>query len=125
MVIRSASQIVCACLAAALAGFVLTKATLAPAQERAPETGRDHIHERAADPKACAPADRLQPDSVSPKAGLETTGENLSDRLARTDGVICPPDVGPDIRLKAPDAGTTPVIPPPGGPGGDPTVRPK
>jgi hypothetical protein len=76
------------------------------------------------DPKACAPSDRLHSDGTMTKS-RETAGESLSDKLARTDGVICPPDVGPDIRLKAPDTGTTPVIPPPGTPGGDPTVRPK
>ncbi len=78
-----------------------------------------------ADPKACAPSDRLRSDGATTTSPRETTGESLSDKLARTDGVICPPDVGPDIRLKAPDTGTTPVIPPPGTPGGDPTVRPK
>ena len=78
----------------------------------------------AADPKACAPGERLPPPR---DGGAATTGsaENLSDKLARTDGVICPPNVDPEIRLPTPDAGRTPVIPPPGGPGGDPTVRPK
>jgi hypothetical protein len=54
-----------------------------------------------------------------------TTGENLSDKLARTDGVLCPPNVDPGIRLPTPEAGRTPVIPPPGSPGGDPSVQPK
>jgi hypothetical protein len=79
----------------------------------------------AVDPKACAPGDRLQAGSPNPSAPAGTTGENLSDRLARTDGVICPPNVDPGIRVPTPDAGTTPVIPPPGSPGGDPGVRPK
>jgi hypothetical protein len=78
------------------------------------------------DPKACAPGDRLQSDQGEAKTQRETTGENLSDKLARTDGVICPPDVGPDMRLKAPETDAkTPVIPPAGAPGGDPSVRPK
>ena len=77
----------------------------------------------ASDPQACAPGERLQPGSESPKVPPGTTGESLSDRLARTDGVICPPNVGPEIRAPAPGGGRTPVIPPPGS--GDPTVRPK
>ena len=69
--------------------------------------------------------------------GTTTTGEgeqrnpapppdNLSNRLARSDGVICPPPgVDPEMKLPTPDTGRTPVIPPPGSPGGDPSVRPK
>jgi hypothetical protein len=58
-----------------------------------------------------------------------TTGERkepLGDRLAKSDGVLCPPTgVDPDIRAPTPEGGNTPVIPPPGSPGGDPNVRPK
>jgi hypothetical protein len=54
------------------------------------------------------------------------TGQALADKLARSDGVLCPPSgVDPEIRAPAPDGGRMPVIPPPGSPGGDPTVRPK
>ena len=53
-----------------------------------------------------------------------TTGEArepLGDKLARSDGVLCPPaGVDPQMRAPTPDAGNTPVIPPPGSPGGDP-----
>ena len=59
----------------------------------------------------------------------QTTGqraEPLGDKLARSDGVLCPPaGVDPEMRAPTPDAGKTPVIPPPGSPGGDPSVRPK
>jgi hypothetical protein len=79
----------------------------------------------AVDPKACAPGDRLKPGAQNPSSPSATTGESLSDKLARTDGVICPPNVDPEIRAPTPGAGKTPVIPPPGSPGGDPTVRPK
>ena len=52
--------------------------------------------------------------------------EPLSDKLARSDGVLCPPaGIDPEIRAPTPETGNTPVIPPPGSPGGDPTVRPK
>jgi hypothetical protein len=58
-----------------------------------------------------------------------TTGqraEPLGDKLARSDGVLCPPaGIDPEIRAPTPDAGNTPVIPPPGSPGGDPSIRPK
>ncbi len=68
-----------------------------------------------------------QHGSVSPEG--TTTGqraEPLSDKLARSDGVLCPPaGVDPEIRAPTPETGNTPVIPPPGSPGGDPTVRPK
>src|SRR5437763_6879729 len=67
----------------------------------------------APDTKACAPEERLQPGERSPKAP-STTGENLSDKLARTDGVLCPPNIDPDIRAPTPDVGKTPVIAPPG-----------
>jgi len=53
-------------------------------------------------------------------------GAALTDKLAKSDGVLCPPaGVDPEIRAPAPDVGRMPVIPPPGSPGGDPTVRPK
>ena len=46
---------------------------------------------------------------------------NLSDKLARSGGVICPPEhVDSEIKQPTPPGGTMPVIPPPGSPGGDP-----
>ena len=75
------------------------------------------------DPKGCAPSERLQTDGKAPEA---TAGETLSDKLARTDGVICPPNVDPEIKAPTPQSGNKmPVIPPPGSPGGDPSVQPK
>ena len=76
----------------------------------------------------CAP---MQPSPQQGTAAPEgtTTGqrtERLGDKLARSDGVLCPPSgVDPEIRAPTPDTGNTPVIPPPDSPGGDPTVRPK
>ena len=65
--------------------------------------------------------------TVSPEG--TTTGqraEPLGDKLAKSDGVLCPPaGVDPEIHAPTPDAGNTPVIPPPGSPGGDPNIRPK
>ena len=88
------------------------------------------------DPKACEPgaASRLDPPSIRPpgtsdpaKNNPRTTGsgQNLSDTLARSDGVLCPPSVDPGIHAPPPGGGRTPVIPPPGSPGGDPNVQPK
>jgi hypothetical protein len=58
-----------------------------------------------------------------------TTGqasEPLADKLAKSNGVLCPPaGIDPEIRAPTPDAGNTPVIPPPGSPGGNPNVQPK
>jgi hypothetical protein len=54
-----------------------------------------------------------------------TTDRTLSDKLNKTNGVICPPNVDPAINAPTPPSGTMPVIPPPGSPGGDPTVQPK
>jgi hypothetical protein len=58
-----------------------------------------------------------------------TTGrssEPLGDKLARSNGVLCPPTgVDPAIRAPTPEGGNMPVIPPPGSPGGNPNVQPK
>jgi hypothetical protein len=82
--------------------------------------------DRTVDPKACAPGERMPPrDGTTGQSPQSGQADNLSDKLARTDGVICPPNVGNDMRLPTPDAGRTPVIPPPGSPGGDPSVQPK
>jgi hypothetical protein len=52
-------------------------------------------------------------------------GANLSEKLSRSDGVICPPQsVDSDIVTPPPGGGRTPVIPPPGSLDRDPSVRP-
>jgi hypothetical protein len=75
----------------------------------------------------CAPTESTPQGSVAPQG--TTTGQRaelLGDKLARSDGVLCPPTgVDPAMHAPTPDTGNTPVIPPPGSPGGDPTVRPK
>jgi hypothetical protein len=55
----------------------------------------------------------------------ERTNKTLSEKLDQTAGVICPPEIDPAIKAPTPNAGKTPVIPPPGSPGGDQTVQPK
>ena len=70
-----------------------------------------------------------QPHSGTTTQEGQTTGQSrepLGDRLARSEGVLCPPaGIDPEMRAPTPDGGNTPVIPPPGSPGGDQTVRPK
>ena len=52
--------------------------------------------------------------------------ENLSDHLASSGGVICPPPaVDPAIKAPTPETGNMPVIKPPGSSGGDQSVQPK
>jgi hypothetical protein len=55
----------------------------------------------------------------------ERSNQTLSERLDRTNGVICQPDTDLGIKAPTPEAGKTPVIPPPGSPGGNPNVQPK
>ena len=58
--------------------------------------------------------------------GSGESGPNLSDKLASSNGVICPPsNVDPDMQKPAPGGGRMKVIPPPGGPGGDQNTVPK
>ena len=71
------------------------------------------------------PAEKMAPDLGS--TGSMGSGETLSERLSRSDGVIKPPTTAaPDMRVPAPvpNPGTTPVIPPPGTSPSDP-VQPK
>jgi hypothetical protein len=83
------------------------------------------------DPKACANSDTQSTvgQGGKPSTGGDVQSEkngNLSDKLARSDGVICPPSqVDPEIRAPTPPGGAMPVIPPPGSPGGDQSVQPK
>ena len=73
----------------------------------------------------CAPGERLTQDPQTERPITTGRGENLSEKLSRDEGVLCPPNLDPDIKLPTPDVGDKPVIPPPGSPGGNPNVRPK
>jgi hypothetical protein len=68
-----------------------------------------------------------QTGGLPPAAPGETTGNaNLSDKLSRSKGVICPPaGIDPGLAVPPLGGGLTPVIPPPGTPGGDPGLVPK
>ena len=76
-------------------------------------------------PMAAAPS---RGTITAPPDGTTTgqANEPLADKLTKSDGVLCPPaGVDPEIRAPTPDAGNTPVIPPPGSPGGNSDIRPK
>lgn len=78
-------------------------------------------------PEKIAPPDQAIPEPA-PGASGAVPGEPLGKTLDRTDGVLTPPgNVDPNIHVPAPapDAGTMPVIPPPGSPGNPSPVQPK
>ena len=73
---------------------------------------------------------QAQSGEPQPKQGLcecasTSPNQSLSDKLAQSNGVICPPNVDPAIKAPTPNAGKMPVIPPPGSPGGNPNIQPK
>lgn len=73
------------------------------------------------------PPNTTIPEKIHPQEnGTTGSGESLSEKLDRSEGILPPPaNVDPQLEKPAPDVGTTRIIPPPGSPGGDPTVRPK
>lgn len=70
-----------------------------------------------------------QDETGGPRAprGAPSPADNPSDRLADSQGVICPPaGIDPGIRVKPPgDEGAIKIVPAPGTPGGNPDVQPK
>jgi hypothetical protein len=77
----------------------------------------------AAEP--CSPAERLQRRDLQPNTQL-SPGEPLDEKLARTDGVLCPPPgIDPELSRPPTEGGAIKIIPPPGAPGGNPAVRPR
>ncbi|WP_257167103.1 hypothetical protein [Bradyrhizobium sp. SRS-191] len=106
--------------------FVLASATsLAHAQAPPTPATPPQVTAPAPDANAaCAPNARATatPDGIT----TGRAGEPLGDKLAKTNGVLCPPSgVDPEMHAPTPEGGTTPVIPPPGSPGGNPNVQPK
>jgi hypothetical protein len=75
----------------------------------------------AADPNGRPVTDQPTPVTAPPLSGT------ASSDLARSGGVITPPpDVDPQMkRAPSHSADPMPIIPPPGTPGGDPSVKPK
>lgn len=71
---------------------------------------------------ACAPGMRSQ----SPTTGSGLPGPTLSDQLAQSKGVICPPEsLDKEMAVPPPETGHLRVIPPPGSPGSDQSIQPK
>jgi len=111
------------CVLTAMAGAALAQAP--PGPTTPPPVIAPPSPQRASD---CEPNKQLPPRGTLTPDGMTTgqASEPLGDRLAKSDGVLCPPPgVDPEMRAPTPDSGKTPVIPPPGSPGGDPNIRPK
>ncbi len=72
--------------------------------------------------------EKIAPEEPSSTGSTAGSSDTLSDKLNRSDGVIRPPEgISPDMSTRAPvpNPGTTPVIRPPGSPGGNPTLDPR
>ena len=112
------------CVLVAISGAAAAQAPPTPATP--PARTAPPAPDRAA---GCAPTQTTPQGNIAPKG--TTTGQAqapLGDRLAQSDGVLCPPSgVDPQMHAPTPEtgSGSMPVIPPPGSPGGDPNVRPK
>jgi hypothetical protein len=110
-----------------LATVVLLSPPIAWAQS--PPTPKTPVAPKAeqVDPNACAnPGAQATIGQGGDIDVSKKDGRNLSDQLARSGGVICPPGhVDSEIRAPTPPGGAMPVIPPPGTPGGDQSVKPK
>jgi hypothetical protein len=87
------------------------------------------LKKRGADPNMPAPSDTI-PEKAGPGASTVTDekGRSLSEKLNTSDGVLRPkgdPDPGITAKPPEPNPNSTPVIKPPGSPGGDPSIKPK
>lgn len=113
-------------LAALLAAPVLCSMPAAAQTQDGP------VQPSPAEPRKTIPEKVAPPDQAIPDPAPGVTGsipdEPIGKTLGRTDGVLKPPgNVDPNIHVPAPapDAGTMPVIPPPGSPGNPSPVQPK
>jgi hypothetical protein len=71
------------------------------------------------DETTCPPDIKGEPPTVGGRSS-----EPLSDKLAQSKGVICPPaGLDRDMQVTPPSGGHLKVIPPPGTPGGDPNIQ--
>jgi len=73
-------------------------------------------------PKDCPPGTSAN----APGLGKDDSKGSLSDKLASSKDVICPPaGIDREMQQKPPEGGAMKVVPPPGSPGGDQSVQPK
>ena len=99
---------------------------------RGTEHGSWHMHLRA---KRCLAAIVFLAASYFTNAQAQTTDgkgctpQERSNKTLEHDrsnaGVLCPPEIDPGMTAPTPKTGDRSVIPPPGTPGGDPSVQPK
>jgi hypothetical protein len=116
-------QLICAAALLIAPAVASAQAPPAPQTPVAPKVDRvDRV-----DPNSCANPGAQA--TIGPGGDIDVSkkdGRNLSDQLARSGGVICPPGrVDSEIHAPTPPGGAMQVIPPPGSPGGDPNVQPK
>lgn len=92
------------------------------------------LAQTAPEPSPSAPPEVMEPPSESPaptpdpSTGGPKPEEPLTKKLDEGEGVLEPPrEIDPGIEKKVPEnfEGNTPVIPPPGEPGGQSDVQPK
>jgi hypothetical protein len=79
----------------------------------APSLGLAQVVQTPSAPPAvdCVPAANTNPGAPR---GDRPSGETMSDKLAKSKGVICPPGgMDSEIRVTPPDGGRMRVIPPP------------
>lgn len=120
---RTRSKLIFMTALIAASGAAIAQAPPAPATP--PQQTAPPAPQRSAN---CAPTEHSNGTTIAPDGTTTGRGrEPLGDKLARSDGVLCPPaGVDPEMRAPPPETGSnTPVIPPPGSPGGDQSIRPK
>lgn len=130
--------------AALILAFLLQGGAAAIAQETpSPASPKDTpwtspgLHQPAPDqpqpgePQSVPPTGPPIVDPTRPEASAPAPGDRLSERLARSDGVLVPTSpedgVGPGMQRTPPDPGpnTMPVLPPPDHSGDDRPMAPK
>jgi len=109
-----------ALVALLLAGGSTAAYTAGAQSAQAPSTGQDGHAAPNRNGTSCPPGQK----GSGPTLGDNTTGENLSNQLSQSHGVICPPPgVDPEMTNPPPaEGGRMPIIPPPGTKPGDRTI---
>ena len=113
-------------------GLAIVTAALLPelAAAQAPPAAKTPHPPAAAMPSQagnCAPNAPATTGQAGDADVAKPDGSNLTQKLAQSNGVLCPPEQGDHAMVAPPPAtGRTPVIKPPGTPGSpDQSVQPK